>query len=86
MVERTPGPGTRETRAGRYGACVRIRALIPREHEPVLGQLHTNDDVVRFARSVGIAPGIVVGRLQHMRWWKHSEGHELLERFDWPPS
>ncbi len=62
------------------------RGLIPSEHQPVLGQLHTNDDVVRFARSVGIAPGIVVGRLRHMRWWKHSEGHELLERFDWPLS
>lgn len=62
------------------------RTLIPSEHQPVLGQLHTTDDVVRFARSVGIAPGIVVGRLQHMGWWKHSEGHELFERFDWPPS
>jgi len=30
-----------------------------------LASLRTEADVQAFARSVGIAPGIVVGRLQH---------------------
>ena len=61
------------------------QVLIPREHEATLGTLHTNEDVERFATAIGIAPGIVVGRLQYMGWWKHSEGNDLRWPFDWPP-
>ena len=61
------------------------RVLIPREQEHELGDLHTESDVKRFAASIGVPPGIVVGRLQHIGWWKHSEGNNLRWRFDWPP-
>ncbi|WP_420625603.1 ImmA/IrrE family metallo-endopeptidase [Candidatus Poriferisodalis sp.] len=76
------GAGGVETEADAYAQ----RVLIPREHEPALGRLHTVDDVERFAASIGIAPGIVVGRLQHMGWWKRSEGNHLRWPFDWPPT
>lgn len=62
------------------------RALIPREHEPELGGLDSAADVAQFAHLIGVAPGIVVGRLQHMGWWKHSEGKDLQWPFDWPAS
>ena len=60
------------------------QVLIPRRYEAAFGTLHTVDDVERFAASIGIAPGIVVGRLQHTGWWKHSEGNDLRWSFDWP--
>ncbi len=61
------------------------QVLIPRQREAAFGTLHTDKDVERFAASIGIAPGIVVGRLQHMGWWKRSEGNDLRWPFDWPP-
>ena len=70
-----------ETEADAYAQ----RLLVPHEQEAALGSLHTPGDVERFAASIGIAPGIVVGRLQHMGWWKRSEGNDLRWRFDWPP-
>lgn len=39
--------------------------LIPTGHVPRLPALTTNADIVTFAEEIGIAPGIVVGRLQH---------------------
>ena len=61
------------------------QVLIPREHEAELGSLHSEGDVKRFAKSIGVSPGIVVGRLQHIEWWTRSEGNDLRWRFDWPP-
>ncbi|WP_419943970.1 ImmA/IrrE family metallo-endopeptidase [Candidatus Poriferisodalis sp.] len=74
------GAGAVEQEADAFAS----RELIPPKHESELGQLHSVDDVTRFARSVGVAPGIVLGRLQHMGWWKHSEGNELRWSFVWP--
>lgn len=37
----------------------------------------------RFAYKLGIAPGIVVGRLQHDRVLAHTECNELKKRIDW---
>jgi len=39
--------------------------LIPACHEPNLRALRSKNDVVEFARVIGVHPGIVVGRLQH---------------------
>lgn len=55
--------------------------LIPRQHEPVLGQLTTIKSVEDFARQIGIAPGIVVGRLQHEGRWPYNKGNDLKQRF-----
>ncbi len=43
------------------------RLLIPLEHENRLANLHSEPDIRLFAQQIGIAPGIVVGRLQRDR-------------------
>jgi addiction module HigA family antidote len=40
--------------------------------------------IERFAAEIGIAPGIVVGRLQHDRKVPFTLGNELKRRRDWP--
>jgi HTH-type transcriptional regulator/antitoxin HigA len=39
--------------------------LIPRQHEQELRELTRWDEIERFAETIGISPGIVVGRLQN---------------------
>lgn len=51
--------------------------LVPKEHRPALSSLSSEADVVAFANRLGIAPGIVVGRLQHEGLWPWSKGHRL---------
>jgi len=51
----------REQQANQFAANM----LIPPARAAELASLRTEADVQAFARSVGIAPGIVVGRLQH---------------------
>lgn len=57
------------------------RLLIPRTAEASLGELKTTSDVEAFATRLGIAPGIVVGRLQHEGRWPFSRGNDLKQRF-----
>jgi addiction module HigA family antidote len=40
-------------------------------------------DVRSFARSIGVSPGIVVGRLQHERIFDHNQGNGLKLYFKW---
>ena len=50
--------------------------LIPPEARRELAALRGRDAIVAFATRHGIAPGIVVGRLQHDRvigWQAHSD-------------
>lgn len=54
--------------------------LIPSDREGELRRLISMADVRAFAESVGIHPGIVVGRLQHERIWDHSQGNSLRTR------
>ena len=58
--------------------------LIPRAAARKLVGLKTLDDVRSFAESIGIAPGIVVGRLQHDGLWPHSQGNQLKRRLSFP--
>jgi HTH-type transcriptional regulator/antitoxin HigA len=51
--------------------------LIPRRYEPELAQLDTEPKVVEFAERIGIAPGIVVGRLQKEELWGWQKGNHL---------
>ncbi|MCW2690807.1 MAG: ImmA/IrrE family metallo-endopeptidase [Mycobacterium sp.] len=62
-----------EDEANRFAADL----LIPREHAPRLAVLATESDVVAFAEELGVAPGIVVGRLQHEGHWGWNRGHPL---------
>lgn len=51
--------------------------LIPPRDAKVLPSLKTLDDVRNFADRIGIAPSIVVGRLQHDNLWPHSQGNRM---------
>lgn len=42
-----------------------------------LGSLKTPADAQKFARELGIAPGLVVGRLQHDGHWTYQQGNQL---------
>lgn len=57
------------------------QVLIPRSAEASLGELRTSSDVREFAAEIGIAPGIVVGRLQHDQRWSFNRGNDLKQRF-----
>jgi HTH-type transcriptional regulator/antitoxin HigA len=59
--------------------------LIPRADAKELPGLKTLDDVQRFAGRTGIAPGIVVGRLQHDGLWPYSQGNQLKRQLSFPP-
>ena len=60
------------------------RILIPYEHRSALMQLgHKPRDIIKFARRIGIAPGIVVGQLQHYGILSHSSMNSLKRRYRW---
>lgn len=58
--------------------------LIPPQHEADLARLRTNADAVAFAHRLGIAPGIVVGRLQHDGRWTQARGSHLRQSIALP--
>jgi HTH-type transcriptional regulator/antitoxin HigA len=62
-----------EDEANRFAADF----LIPPDHASRLPTLTTEADVRAFAEELGIAPGIVVGRLQHDGIWGWHRGHNL---------
>lgn len=57
------------------------RILIPPELEARLRMLLTPEAVVDFARGLGVAPGIVVGRMQHDGLIPHRQWTELITRY-----
>jgi HTH-type transcriptional regulator/antitoxin HigA len=54
--------------------------LIPRGYESWLRELKTDADVREFADELGIAPGIVVGRLHRERLWDWNRGNRLRQK------
>jgi HTH-type transcriptional regulator/antitoxin HigA len=64
---------TVEEEANRFAADL----LIPPDEAPRLSTLSTNSDVVEFAARIGIAPGIVVGRLHRDKLWDWKKGNDL---------
>lgn len=57
------------------------RVLIPPHHASQLSELRTASQVIDFAREVGVAPGIVVGRMQHEGLIPHSQWANLIQRY-----
>jgi HTH-type transcriptional regulator/antitoxin HigA len=62
-----------ENEANRWAA----EFLIPPQQTPELATLRSDAQVMEFAAEIGIAPGIVVGRLQHDGLWGYNRGHRL---------
>lgn len=60
------------------------RVLIPPEFQAALLDLRANGrEVIRFARHVGVSPGVVVGQLQHLKRIKPNQLNSLKRRFSW---
>lgn len=58
--------------------------LIPQEFKTELHELWPDKDpILRFARRVGVAPGLVVGQLQHCGRISVSQLNWLKRRYDW---
>ena len=73
---------TEEDEANRFAAD----ALIPPQHAADYQRLRANpkpfNKIEQFSARAGIAPGIVVGRLQHDRALGFHEGHRYLRTFE----
>jgi len=60
------------------------RVLIPPEFQAALLHLRVNSlEVIKFARRVGVSPGIVVGQLQHLGQFEPNQLNSLKRRFRW---
>lgn len=57
------------------------RVLIPSSLSGELRKLATAADVVAFADAIGVAPGIVVGRMQHEKLIPHNKWADLIVRY-----
>ncbi|MCW5202272.1 helix-turn-helix domain-containing protein [Desulfobulbus sp. US4] len=68
----------RELRADEYAAEI----LIPAKYNERIKRLRSKADLVDFARSLGISPGIVAGRYQHLTG-KYSFFNGLKRTFEW---
>jgi HTH-type transcriptional regulator/antitoxin HigA len=68
----------REEEANRFAA----ELLIPRQYEHRLKNLRTLQDVRVFAQELGVAPGIVIGRLQREGIFRYGVGEQLKRRLE----
>jgi Zn-dependent peptidase ImmA (M78 family) len=59
-------------------------ALIPAEHIYAMLSLRLDSvEVIKFARKIGISPGLVVGQLQHHKRIRPNQLNGLKRRFAW---
>ncbi len=57
--------------------------LIPPEYKHLLPDLKRKVQIKNFAESIGISPGIVVGRLQREKFLKPSFCNDLKKKYEW---
>ncbi|SMN15505.1 Plasmid maintenance system antidote protein [uncultured Candidatus Thioglobus sp.] len=57
--------------------------LIPKQHNIELSTLIGLEAIKKFAKKINIAPGIVVGRLQHQGSLNWGSGNKLKVKYDW---
>lgn len=75
-----PNDSAAEREANEFAA----HTLIPQQHRLELLQLgRSATELLRFARRIGIAPGIVVGQLQHLGRIPHNHFNGLKRRYEW---
>ncbi|MBZ5628956.1 MAG: ImmA/IrrE family metallo-endopeptidase [Acidobacteriia bacterium] len=81
FLEGIEAPATKEEQEANDFAA---RTLVPPQFQYALLSLPVDGrEVIRFARRVGISPGIVVGQLQHYRRLTHRQLNSLKRRFKW---
>lgn len=57
--------------------------LVPSEHAHAMQYLKDSSAVVRFAAMLGIAPGLVVGRMQHDELMPRAYCNDLKRKLEW---
>lgn len=81
FLEGSNMPSTKEEEEANEFAA---QALIPQEFQVELRNIPlSSHSVIRFARRVGICPGIVVGQLQHIGRLERRQLNKLKRRFSW---
>ncbi|MBN2566058.1 MAG: HigA family addiction module antidote protein [Candidatus Eisenbacteria bacterium] len=76
-----------QEREAQADAFARDALIDPRDYERfVRRDDFMSPSVKRFAAAVGLAPGIVVGRLQHDGHLRHKWGNDLRVRYKWTSS
>lgn len=55
----------------------------PNRREEMFNIRLSAEEIIRFARRVGVSPGIVVGQLQHHRRIPQNYFHKLIRRYTW---
>lgn len=69
-----------ETRADEFASEI----LIPGKHNDRIKSVRAAREITQIAKDLGIAPGIVAGRFQHLtKKWTHFNA--LKRRFEWEP-
>lgn len=67
-----------EKRADEFAA----ETLVPRKFDPAIQRAKSSDEIKALAKKIGVSPGIVAGRFQHLtKKWTHFKG--LIERLEW---
>jgi HTH-type transcriptional regulator/antitoxin HigA len=81
FLEGVDSPATKEEgEANQFAQTI----LIPAQFQSELLKLPVNGrKVIRFAREIGISPGIVVGQLQHSKHLTQRQLNNLKRRFTW---
>jgi plasmid maintenance system antidote protein VapI len=78
------GDAAEESQVEREANSFAAQTLVPPDRLDELLQLPPRmRDVVRFAVGIGIAPGIVVGQLQHLRLLGPAQLNDLKRRYTW---
>lgn len=84
IEEGSSDPSVEEDEANRYAADALIpKAALEELRGPASAQRLSETMVRAFAKRIGIAPGIVVGRLQHEGWLPRTHLNGLKLRLDW---
>jgi hypothetical protein len=71
-----------EAEADRFAADTLIPPAALRDFLCLHCKTPTSDEIHDFAESIGIGPGIVVGRLQHDKVLKRFQGNKLKQILD----
>ncbi|MCK5802162.1 MAG: ImmA/IrrE family metallo-endopeptidase, partial [Lentisphaeria bacterium] len=81
-ADERPRKTTEELEADRFSANLLVP---PADYQRLLslGPHWSRSTVIRFADGIGVAPGIVVGRLQHDGLLPHTHLNGLKEKYEW---
>jgi HTH-type transcriptional regulator / antitoxin HigA len=78
-VDATPS-GKMEREANEFSANILVPEI---KRDDLMDLPPRRENIIRFAYSIGVSPGIVVGQMQHLGVIKNSQMNYLKRRFDW---